>query len=488
MERRFSNSDFERYVQDNADQYRMFPSEKVWNNVHNALHKRRRWYGLGLAFLLLLTGTAVTMVMRSYPVVKKSNSIATASSSVDGLFADETIANAEPTDIRDLVPFDESSRRTEKEIREKLMPLPAISADDDTPAADPTNSLYPAVLLSMPNGLTNISEVLTKTPQVQLNSSEITLAEAKLVRMTDYTRRQSAIQPIWEAHEAEPEYRISEERPASLPVAEAKTSTPAASLYNPAPYTIESVTNSYKPGPRQVSWQLFFTPTISYRALSVNKNFAGSPGGPLPFPYASIEDVNNAVTHKPDLGFQLGLMARYPVSKRVNLRAGLQLNVNKYDIKAFAYPGEVAVINLDDPNSTTVATWTRYRSQNGYQSNWLKNYYVSISVPLGAELMLFGNKNTQFGIAGTIQPTYVVRDQAYLISTDYKNYAQVPWLIRRLNMSTGFEMFVNYGKGKTRWQVGPQVRYQWLSSFQNKYPVKENLFDFGLKIGLTLNP
>jgi hypothetical protein len=92
------------------------------------------------------------------------------------------------------------------------------------------------------------------------------------------------------------------------------------------------------------------------------------------------------------------------------------------------------------------------------------------------------------GIAGTIQPTYVVRDRAYLISTDYKNYAKVPWLVRRVNMSTGFEAYVNYGKGKTRWQVGPQVRYQLLSSFHNKYPVKEYLFDFGLKLGVTLNP
>ena len=80
MERRFSNSDFERYVQDNADQYRMFPSEKVWNKVHNALHKRRRWYGLGLAFLLLLTGTAVTFVMRTYPVSKNSNNANTPTS------------------------------------------------------------------------------------------------------------------------------------------------------------------------------------------------------------------------------------------------------------------------------------------------------------------------------------------------------------------------------------------------------------------------
>ena len=80
----------------------------------------------------------------------------------------------------------------------------------------------------------------------------------------------------------------------------------------------------------------------------------------------------------------------------------------------------------------------------------------------------------------------MLKDRAYLISTDYKNYAEVPRLIRHVNLNTSFETFVNYTSGNTKWQIGPQVRYQILSSFQNKYPVKENLFDFGVKMGVTL--
>src|SRR5688572_6958656 len=68
MESNFRNRDFEQYVKQNADQYRMFPSEKVWKGIHGSLHTRRKWYGLGLALLLLSTVTAVTWVMVSYPV------------------------------------------------------------------------------------------------------------------------------------------------------------------------------------------------------------------------------------------------------------------------------------------------------------------------------------------------------------------------------------------------------------------------------------
>jgi hypothetical protein len=90
-------------------------------------------------------------------------------------------------------------------------------------------------------------------------------------------------------------------------------------------------------------------------------------------------------------------------------------------------------------------------------------------------------------MAATIQPTYVLGDRAYLISTDYKNYSQVPWLMRRWNVNTSLETFVSYSTGTLRWQVGPQVRYQLLSSFVEKYPVKENLFDYGLKIAVSID-
>ena len=73
MESNFSNRDFEQFVKQNADQYRMFPSDKVWKGVNSALHTRRKWYGFWLGFLLLLTGAAVTWVMISAPVSKKQD-------------------------------------------------------------------------------------------------------------------------------------------------------------------------------------------------------------------------------------------------------------------------------------------------------------------------------------------------------------------------------------------------------------------------------
>ena len=63
MERQFNNGDFEKLLRDNANQYRMYPSEKVWKGIHSALHTRRRWYGLTAAIMFLLTGSIVSIII-----------------------------------------------------------------------------------------------------------------------------------------------------------------------------------------------------------------------------------------------------------------------------------------------------------------------------------------------------------------------------------------------------------------------------------------
>src|SRR5262245_19684115 len=60
MERQFNNGDFEKMLRENANQYRMYPSEKVWKGIHSAIHTRRRWYGITAAILFLVTSSVVS--------------------------------------------------------------------------------------------------------------------------------------------------------------------------------------------------------------------------------------------------------------------------------------------------------------------------------------------------------------------------------------------------------------------------------------------
>lgn len=236
------------------------------------------------------------------------------------------------------------------------------------------------------------------------------------------------------------------------------------------PLTIESVVNSYQPKQRKLAWQTYFTPTVSYRKL--NDNY-----------------IDNVATHKPAFGFELGMAAKYALSKNVKLRGGLQFNVNRYEIKTYDSYSQQAVIRLNERNGGVdyVRTMTNYNNFSGYKSSWIQNFYFQVSAPVGVELKIKGDDHMQFGIASTVQPTYLLGDKAYLISSDYKNYAEMSKLVRRWNVNTSLETYVAYSTGHLNWQVGPQVRYQLLSSYQKKYPVKENLFDFGLRVGISVN-
>jgi len=442
MERNFNN-EFERFLKENADQYRMYPSAHVWKGVYSALHSRRKWFGLGMV-LLLITGSLVTLLI-------------THSSK------QTVISNNKISELREQIPTNSSIRSSEKTVT----------------LTNPRNSSIKALTAGAP----------------VISSGPIYNAPAEnLIGIKDYVNDNSV------NNFSPPSYNITDELTdqdmagtmSSHQMFDYSTTNKLA-VSRSFDWTIESVLNSFNSstkGHKKFSLQFNFTPTISYRKLSGNNSFLRSSSlqSSAPTSYAPLYDINSVVTHKPDMGLEFGVTEKYSVATNFRVKAGVQFNINRYDIKAFNYPFEVARIALRGNSGVdSFYTMSTHRNYGGYKSDWLQNFYFEISMPIGIEVNLMGDDKVQFGVAGTIQPTYVLGDRAYLLSTDYKNYALVPWLIRRWNANTALETFVSYSTGKMKWQVGPQVRYQLLSSFIDKYPVKENLFDFGLKVGISVN-
>ncbi len=470
MESNYNNRDFEQFIKQNADQYRMFPSEKVWNGIDKALHTRRRWYGLGLAFLLLLTGAGVTWVMISTPTHKdqQTNTPATPNKTTAG--------QNNPTEQPTLLPTATTNsplvfNNISGENQEHQNTIPFQSPLINQYAADGDNHFNPGTPVETQDAIFTIEQGI-KTSVPVISAPGIT------------TLASQEGNPLVFAGTINKPGGNTESK--ETPIAK----TELQSLYYPL--TIESVINSYRRSfVQKVYWQVYFAPTISYRVLSENKEFLRSAAvaGNVPNYAAYYVDLKNVVTHKPDIGLELGITAKYPISKSVYLRGGLQFNVSRYDIRAFSSPSEVATIALDGgPGNTSISRETTYRTRSGSTPDWLQNLYYSTSLPLGVEVNLSRKKKTSFSLAGTVQPTYVISDRAYLISTDYKNYVEVPGrILRRWNLNTGIEALVGYSTKKLQWQIGPQVRYQVRSSFQDLYPVNENLFDFGIKVGVMLN-
>ena len=440
MERNFNN-EFERFLKENADQYRMYPSAKVWNGIYNGLHTRRKWFGLGI-ILLLLTGSLVTVLVTRSP--KET-----------GLSINKPVSSE-----KRLAPHSQIAA-PDKHIVENKFPVNlSLAATPGNRQVISNNIFY-----GIPG-----NDVVVDENNLHFNEPT-TNAEPLAINITDELTDQDL---------------VNNDRPQKI-----STYPRKFTASNAFDWTIESVLNSFRPPKyKRFAFQLNFTPTVSYRKLSANKAFLSSASqqANVPTSFAALYDVNSAVTHKPDIGLELGFTSKYSLARNFRVKAGVQFNVNRYDIKAFNYPSELTTFALKtNAGVDSVHAQSSHRNFSGYKSDWLQNFYFEISVPVGLEIDIAGDDRVQFGVAGTIQPTYILGDRAYLLSTDYKNYAEVPYLIRRWNISAGFETFVSYSTGKMKWQVGPQVRYQLLSSFVEKYPVKENLFDFGLKVGISLN-
>ncbi|MES1216744.1 MAG: hypothetical protein ABUT20_14610 [Bacteroidota bacterium] len=463
MESNYNNENFERLLRESSDQYRMYPSESVWKNVYYALHTRRRWFGIG--FILLLSAGFVTTIMM------------TNSNSTTPKIADSKILNTPPAqevatdkDAEKILISSSADNISTAANQDKVALFQFQPVSENSNRIDKTSAITTSVIEPIESSLIDEHSTIVSAPEV--NTSTIINNAYNPISLV--ISDQATDEDNWVPKNG---------GILNTAIPSKKNQYKIHSSYNPL--TIESVINSYTRRNSKLSFQFYFTPTISYRKLSENKSSvrSASPGT------AIYGNINNAVTHKPDMGIELGVAARYTIGKNLKLRGGLQFNTSRYDVKAFSYAAEITTIALNTGSFTadSLSTVSSYRNFNGYKSDWLHNFYFQVSAPIGLELKLAGDDKIQFGIGSTVQPTYILGDRVYLLSSNYKNYAEVPSLMRRWNVSASFEAFVSYSTGKMNWQVGPQIRYQLQSSFIKEYPIRENLFDFGLKIGVSAN-
>jgi len=429
MDGKNNDREFEQFLKENADNHRLYPADSVWENIHARLHPKKRW---PLTAILLLAFTTGSITWFGY--------------------GERSIESVRSASTR------EASATTNEIVSDFVSDVPQF-----------VNGLAEATAVTP----TEASIISAQIPATKIEPA-IAIAEVQEISSKVATS-------------------ISSNKPTALTVEPASVSSDAINTTEPSyPLSIESVTNSYqrqKHSPR-FRWQLHFTPTVSYRSLKEDQKFIAQARMNLSAaPLAASTELSNVINHRPDLGMQLGLLGSYPLGKRLDLITGLQFNVSKYDIKAFNYPTEVATIALVNAwgGPTAVTTVTSFRS-NGFmnKASWLRNYYYSLSAPVGLEWRILGKKQNHWGFSTTIQPTYMVGNRSYIISMDYQNYAEVPYLINKWNLNVGLETYAKFTVGKTDFRVGPQVRYQLFSSFKKGYPVSEHLYDFGVKLGIQL--
>lgn len=451
MNRQINNDDFEIFLRESANQHRMYPSEKVWNGVHGSLHTHRKWYAFTALGMLLLLGSFTSLLY--FNTSSKPKQIA---ASAVSLISNKLDAKYFIADIK-------KNPTVNPTHAEKQLQFLAANSDNDN-----LETVQAISIIEEINNEITLDETTTTIENATLTYTDDEILVDNLLADAIATMRFNILNDLSEFENNQEElFAITETSPIAMPI----------------PVDASSYTIPKKQA--RLNTHIYIIPTVSYRKLSENKNSSAAYQG---FGYQQSTNVKNVVNHKPDLGFEFGIGGRYRMNDNFYITSGLQFNITRYNIRAYYHPTEIATVALNSGYRTdSMASLSNYRNFNGVAEKWLENFYFQVALPIGAEIILAKNKKINWGISGSLQPTYVIGDRAYLISSDYKNYAKFPNLMRRWNLSTSIGTFVTYSTGKINWQLGPMVRYQQLSSFNSKYPVRENLFDVGFKVGATFN-
>lgn len=448
MDRNHYRDEMEDLIREKADQYKMYPSDRVWKEINRSLHPRRKWYWIG--FAVLLSGIGFYSV-------------------------NELLEPLQPAKMA-IAPPEASSQSSNTELPGDILPFKAPENE---------KTFLSSPFIPMQSDLT-VNDLRTTAIILPIRPDQPLLKDGAIFNQIAMPSDPSGsgvgiIRQMLPA--ANPENPVASSVPNRVEMDEALDRDRMKMIEHYAIFELEP------PKTNRFSLQFSFSPTVSYRRMT-GKNDASLLSDIVNIPNAlNIRgDVNKLVNHMPAPGLEMGTSLLYTVNKNLRVKAGLQFNYSRYSIKAYDTPGEIATIALNNRSgipSRALYNLSRIRNFGGDSEVDFQNQYFQFSAPVGIELRVAGNKKLQLSVATTIQPTYLLNGDSYMITTDYKNYTQQPSLVRRWNMHTGAEAFISYQSSTVRWQVGPQFRYQLLSSFVKEYPVKENLMEYGVKIGVT---
>ena len=455
MDKDFYTNDFEQLLRERTEEYKMYPSESVWSNIFNKLHPGRRWGIIGGSVLLLLF-TATVLVLRT----NNKNTVTQKESP-----AEETKAPVTNTVI------------TQSDNNEQNTVAIQTSANNKT--AVKRKDAGVKVFASSGNAVLNTNSSAHSTA---LNKEHKFSADNSSLRSKNYSNK------VYSPVKMQPfELLTGDNSTLGFTKAGSKTGSNSnnISLTGITGYAYP-VTKINIPKQSKFEWQLYFTPSVSYRKLFKNDNPANRY-----FAYNNFipgTSPDNKVEQTPALGFEVGNAIMYAVSGSLKLKAGVQFNYSKYNIRAYTTNPEPATIRLAGSGFQTeiISVQSNLKTSGSYfNATNISSQNTALSFPLGADLKLMGNNRVSWAVAGTLQPTIILNNKAYIVTNDLKNYVRNADVFRSFVMNSALETYLKVERGNgVALQIGPQFRYQISSSYTQKYTISEHLIEYGLKVGI----
>jgi hypothetical protein len=445
-ERNLYNDEFERQLKDKADQFKMYPSDKVWNEVHSSLHTRKRRFVIGMSFLvgaiLFLAGTQ--LITPTHNTISKS--ITAKINTTTKAAAASELSNFTPGNF-ETAPLNISA--THHASESGLTGTASFVLRPENVSEKAVGQIQESLIEKSPAHVKSVQpdQTISKKPEAVVSATETNVNIQSVINTLSLDIPSSELAPD---------------------KAVAQTSRNHSDRY---------------------SWEIYITPTlnthylngISYRTMSQALPTA-------PIMVVHIANVNGFVDNTPVLGYNVGGNILYRISKNISLKAGLEFSFSRYYINTYnSAPGQSSATLSSYFGYVADSVISRYNGGGTINKNpdRYQNRYYQLSVPVGVDMKVISKGKFQVHLGATLQPSYLLNTDAYVLSDDFSSYTKDASAFRRWNLIAGAEAYISYGVGKIRWEIGPQVRYQIFSTYKNSYPLQENMLNYGIRIGIS---
>lgn len=462
------DKEFEQFLQEELKDHRMYPEDEVWKNIRTHLHGNPAWPALTVISLLVIFGLTVSTLLIAPSADRFRFEVSNNPTNTIVAPVETRMHAPAPREAYYLaIEPNQITEQTITQLREPIATIPT-AAGEQWQMATPVEHNLIAAIPAMNESTTKSSS--TKEEEISVIPIAVKLVAAETIasNLTDATIGQ------WQLAKA------PEATALSINLRHEKQNQPINNSINlPIPN-------------KRIGFQFYVTPSTSYRSLSdaqvkeIVQPSVVAPSQNAPLALSYTAGVNEVVRHKPAIGLEVGIAALYNINDRLKFKTGVQINIRQYHIETFKTNTSLATVSLLSNGSIENRNmFSNYNNTAGYKQEELHNKSYQIAVPLGVQWEII--KGKQFGISAeaTVQPTYSFNSNVFLLSTDFKNYTDGNAFVRKWNINTSAGIHINFKSGTKLWQLGPQVRYQHLPTYTNRYPIKEYLMDYGIRLAFT---
>lgn len=188
---------------------------------------------------------------------------------------------------------------------------------------------------------------------------------------------------------------------------------------------------------------------------------------------------------KASVGFKIGVQASIPVSRRINLVAGLRY---AYRSDRITVGGSLDSTLAPSSPSAQFGVANRAYQYQGAQHQSVTNRYHFIQLPVQWQLQLNKGKNLPITWEIGITPGLLVHTNAMIYDTSYYGiyYRDKDAFSRfQLHAETGFSLHLG-NRSKWRWAIGPEFNFALTPLIKEAYDPRQFLLYGGLRAQIQI--